>query len=86
MIRAAVGELGQPVQVLDELALVVGLEKEPSSPSSPAQPPICISSSIQREAAVDGAVAALEDVEVDPVQDRDSILCPTHEKAALHPA
>ena len=69
-----VGEVGQPVQVLDELALGVGLEEdrlEAELAGEAADPPLQL---VEREAAVDRGVAALEDVEVDAVQDGDAVV------------
>ena len=69
-----VGQLGQAVQVLDELALGVGLEEdrlEPQLARPAADLPLQL---VEREAAVDRGVAALEDVEVDAVQDGDAVV------------
>ncbi len=68
-----VGEVGQAVQVLDELALVVGLEEDRFEPElvRPVGDPLL--QLAQREAAVDLRVATVEDVEVDAVEDGDAV-------------
>ena len=73
-----VAQVGQPVQVLDELALGVGLEEgrlEVQLVRPGADLPLQL---VEREAAVDLGVATVEDVEVDPVQDGDAVVGARH--------
>ena len=84
MIDRRVGELGQPVQVLDELALGVGLEEDRFEPELARPAADLLLQLAQREAAVDLRVAALEDVEVDPVQDGDAVAGGGHPIQLLH--
>jgi hypothetical protein len=69
----AVGEVARPVQVIDELALVVGLEEERFEARLVCPALDLVFELRQRVAAVEGGVAALEDVEVDPMQDGNPI-------------
>src|SRR5215207_4648400 len=69
-----VGELRQPVQVLDELALVVGLELPGLEVELPRPAPDLLLELGEGEAAVVLGITATEDVQVCAVHDLDAVV------------
>src|SRR5262249_19702225 len=69
-----VAEAGEPVRVLDKLPLAVGLEEGRLEPELPRPAPDPALEVVERDAAVDIGVAAVEDIEVHPVQDGNAVV------------